>query len=190
MIEAALATAAAATPAITSFIETSAMPVLGAWLASELMGVSKKTKYNGIFHLAFGLVKAVGKELAKKDTQQPQSALPQVSQVQSALNQIDQAQSKPDNSSNKPANDKAEPNQINQAQSVLEKVAEAQSTLEQVASVVKTLQPNTTPTKTTATPKRRRTVKKTSTAKENTSDVSNAPAKAPRRRTAARSKAR
>ena len=186
MIEAALATAAAATPAITSFIETSAMPVLGAWLASELMGVSKKTKYNGIFHLAFGLVKAVGKELAKKDTKQPQSALTQVSKVQSALNQIDQAQSKPDNLSNKPANDKAEPNQINQAQSVLEKVAEAQSTLEQVASVVKALQ--TSPT--TTTPKRRRTVKKTSTAKENTSDVSNAPAKAPRRRTAARSKAR
>lgn len=50
--------------AIVELLEAHAIPILGAWLGSELMGVSKKTKYNGIFHLGFGLIKAVGKEIS------------------------------------------------------------------------------------------------------------------------------
>ena len=51
--------------ALMEVVEAHALPVVGAWLASELLGVSKKTKYNGIIHLAFGLLRAVGKELVQ-----------------------------------------------------------------------------------------------------------------------------
>lgn len=51
--------------ALMEIVEVHALPIVGAWLASELLGVSKKTKYNGIFHLAFGLLRAVGKELVQ-----------------------------------------------------------------------------------------------------------------------------
>ena len=48
---------------IVSLIESQAIPLLGAWLASELIGASKKTKYNGIFQLLVGLLKTLGREL-------------------------------------------------------------------------------------------------------------------------------
>ena len=133
MIEAAIAAAA---PAVTSFVETSAIPVLGAWLASEMMGVSKKTKYNGIFHLAFGLLKAVGKELREKDTTQDQTQ----SQIPLVAKNISQVQSQEKIEDKK---ESAEATVVkeseDQTQTVLDKVAEAQSTLEQAINLAKTL---------------------------------------------------
>lgn len=70
---------------LVSLIESQAIPLLGAWLVSELLGISKKTKFNGIFQLLFGLLKTVGKELGEQQQKSEPEPQPQTPVVDAAV---------------------------------------------------------------------------------------------------------
>ena len=59
-------------PAVVGMLESGALPALSAFIASELIGLSKKTKSNSVLQLLFRVVKAVAKELAAKEEVKPE----------------------------------------------------------------------------------------------------------------------
>ena len=52
-------------PAIVGALESGALPAVGAFLASELIGMSKRTKSNSLLQIVFRVVKAIANELVK-----------------------------------------------------------------------------------------------------------------------------
>ena len=57
-------------PTILEATEAVAIPALGAWVASEVIGGSK-SKHNSLTGLLLGLLKAVGKELTEQEEKTP-----------------------------------------------------------------------------------------------------------------------
>lgn len=62
----------------SALVEQLAIPAAGAFLASEAIGLSKKTKSNSLLQLVFRIVKAVARELVTEDNANPAEAQPSI----------------------------------------------------------------------------------------------------------------
>lgn len=58
----------AAVAAILETLEVAALPSLGAFLASEVIGKSR-SRHNGVFQLGWGIIRAICREIAATDPQ-------------------------------------------------------------------------------------------------------------------------